>query len=232
MCTVEDAVVVSGERWTTPILLRHCAKIDGVTFAKLCKSDSIVRRLALAKCDGHQTMSLGKAFVFDDIIATRDAIIDDLTCDAKNEGTDEYEALDIDDAPTKKRKEPNVDIAEVATIMCPSHKDVNGMTVQVRLTKSKALWVAVTPEFIEYLMNMCQSQVMSDDVVPNHRKVYDSPPGTTWCNTRGLLRVWETDKETKQKRARYKKIAKVDPDAMRAAAKELRASFDFAADVM
>ena len=233
MYTVEEALVVSGhDRWTSPIILRHCVKIDGVTFAKMCKSDSSVRRLALAKCDDTQSMSLGRALVFDQIIEKRDAIVDDLTAKAVAAmNGDEFEALDIDATPTRKRKEPDVDIPEVATIMGPSHNDVDGINIKVRLMKGKALWLEVTPDVVEYLMNMCQSQVMSDDIIPKRNR-YSSPSGTTWCAGKGMLRVHQTNETTKQKTTRYKKIAKVDPDAMRAAAMELKSSCSSAVDLM
>ena len=223
MVTVADALVISSERWQTPIILKHVEKVQGKTFAKLCKGDSCVRRLALSKCvDKPSSMSLGKALVFDELITLRDAVVKvEQSKGAAAQEDAEFESMELD-APKKKRKEPDVEIPDFATVRGPSHGDVDGIDVTVRLNKGKALWVDITPEFVEYLMDMVKSQVASRSIEPMLIR-HGSPQGTTFMKERGLLRSYRVDESTKKKVYQHVKV-NGEPDAMRAAAIELRDS--------
>ena len=224
MCTVSDALVVNTPLCQTPVILKHIEKVDGITFAKLCKGDSYVRRLVLAKCvEKPSNMSLGKAVVFDELIALRDEVIKQATQDAvKAFEDDEFQSLCLD-APSKKRKAPDVDIPEIATVRAPSHGDVEGIDIRLRLKKEKALWAEVTPSVVEYLMDIVKSQVEYGT-----RSVtcirHGSPEGTTFMKGKQLLRISRIDENTNKKTYKHIKVTSDEPSVMRSLAIELRNS--------
>ena len=226
MCTVDAALIVNSPLFSTHVILKCVETVNGITFAKLCKGDSYVRRLALAKCKEKLSMSLGKAVVFDELIALRDEVIKQETENARKalEG-EEFQSLCLD-TPSKKRKEPDVEIPEIATMRAPSYGDIEGIDIRIRLTKCKALWAEVTPSVVEYLMDVVKFQVESG----THSVVcirHGAPAGTTFMKERQLLRIHHVDENTNKKMYKHIKVTSDEPSVMRSAAIELRNSSSF-----
>lgn len=107
---------------------------------------------------------LRHAIVFDDIRRLRDEAIDNMTSGQKAPAADIFEDhRSTKYAKTKMLKGARSSFSEVSEIVLPSYDDIDGFPVKVWVCSQKLkcgpIFVQITPDLIEYIMEACKQQV-------------------------------------------------------------------------
>ena len=209
MCSLEDTITVSFPNGT-PVTLTNLYEHGGDRYAKFTKSDNRIVRLLYGSTPKDRV--LAKTDILEVLVSLRnkkrDALLDELSKPPPDDlGID----ADTERVSKKRRRDLEHTLPQVITIDGPSFGSVEGIQLQVWLSRPEhPLWLHVTPTNIDYMRAIVAAQIQADTLKRSRSNrlepIEQVAPGVVWAWDRKAYRARFKDNDGNRRTRDFKAV--------------------------
>jgi hypothetical protein len=166
---IEMRHVITAAHLKNPVLL-PTKQVEGRTFFKVSKADHQITRLLVQSKYQASERPLARTDVVERIVRIRNSALHSLLMQPPDDDEGK-EDLGLD-GPRQPRKAAEVDLPASLIVQVPDVEGVPGIDMRIELctTRSSGLWVELTTDNINFLIEVVNRQIASGEIKNQHAR--------------------------------------------------------------